>query len=158
FAYECVVSLRRLAIVPARGGSKRILDKNIRNFCGRPMIAYILETARKSELFNMIHVSTESPQVASAIESLGFPAHFPRPIELADDNTPIMPVLRYVTETFQARGQIFDEVWLLMACAPLIEVSDLQQAAQLLSRLGQSRAVLAVSHFPAPIEKAFECD
>jgi len=152
------VSLRRLAIVPARGGSKRILDKNIRNFCGRPMIAYILETARKSELFNMIHVSTESPQVASAIESLGFPAHFPRPIELADDNTPIMPVLRYVTETFQARGQIFDEVWLLMACAPLIEVSDLQQAAQLLSRLGQSRAVLAVSHFPAPIEKAFECD
>ena len=121
------------------------------------MIGHILETARKSGLFDVIHVSTESPQVASVVESLGFPAHFPRPPELADDSTPLMPVLRYVAETFQARGQTFDEIWLLMACAPLIEVSDLQSAAELLSRTGQSRAVLAVTRFPAPIEKAFEC-
>ena len=82
--------------------------------------------------------------------------HFPRPAELADDNTPLMPVLRYVTETFQTRGQTFDEVWLLMACAPLIDVNDLRAAARLLLRTGQSKAVLAVAPFPAPIEKAFD--
>ena len=119
---ECAMSPRRLAIIPARGGSKRIADKNIRAFCGRPMIAHILDTARASGLFEVIHVSTESPRIASVVEALGFEVHFPRPIaQLADDKTPLMPVLRYVTETFQSRGQTFDEVWLLMACAPLIE-------------------------------------
>ena len=150
------MSPRRLAVIAARGGSKRVADKNIRAFCGRPMIAHILETARTSELFDVIHVSTESPRIASVVEALGFEVHFPRPTELADDNTPLMPVLHYVTETFRSRGQTFDEVWLLMACAPLIDVNDLRMAAQLLLRTGQSKAVLAVTRFPAPIQKAFE--
>jgi CMP-N-acetylneuraminic acid synthetase len=72
-------------------------------------------------LERVIHVSPDSPRIASVVESLGFEPHFSRPPELADDKTPLMPVLRFVTETFQARGKTFDEVWLLMACAPLIE-------------------------------------
>src|SRR5215469_11782313 len=59
------MSPRRLAIVPARGGSKRVPDKNIRNFGGRPMIAHILETAQLSDLFDQIHVSTESSRIAA---------------------------------------------------------------------------------------------
>lgn len=146
---------RRLAVIPARGGSKRIVDKNIRNFAGRPMIAHILQTARSSELFDIIHVSTESPRIASVVKDLGFETHFPRPAELADDHTPLMPVLRYVAETFKARGEMFDEIWLLMACAPLVEATDLQRAAQLLAAAQQTKSVLSVAPYPAPIEWAF---
>ena len=120
------------------------------------MIAHILDTARSSELFDVIHVSTDSPRIASVVESLGLEIHFPRIAELADDKTPLMPVLRYVTETFQTRGRTFDEVWLLMACAPLIEANDLLAAARLLLRTDQSKAVLAVAPYPAPIEWAFD--
>ena len=119
------------------------------------MIAHILETARTSNLFEVIHVSTESPQIASLVESLGFEVQFRRPPELADDNTPLMPVLRYVAETFHARGRIFDEIWLLMACAPMIEADDLQAAAELLAATKHTKAVLAVTAYPAPIEWAY---
>src|SRR3981189_1479338 len=92
----------RLAVIPARGGSKRIPEKNIREFFGRPMIAYILETARRSGLFDVIHVSTESPGTAEVVERLGFPVAFSRPAELADEHTPLMPVLRHAAATFAA--------------------------------------------------------
>jgi N-acylneuraminate cytidylyltransferase len=148
----------RLAIVPARGGSKRTPRKNIRSFCGRPMISYILDAARSSDLFETIHVSTESSEIATVVENLGFKIHFPRPLDLADDNTPLMPVLRYVTETFGKRGDSFDEVWLLMPCAPLIEADDLIGAARLYTDKCGQLAVISVTPYPAPIEWAFERD
>lgn len=145
----------RIAIIPARGGSKRIPGKNIRDFCGKPMIAHILQAAQSSGLFDVIHVSTESDEIRDVVESLGFCVDFMRPVELADDHTPIMPVLKYVTDTYAARGQTFDQVWMLMACAPLIELGELQQAAQLFEQSGEVNPVLAISEFPAPIEWAF---
>ena len=78
--------IRRLAIIPARGGSKRIPNKNIRDFCGKPMIAHILQTARASGLFDVIHVSTDSLLVKEVVEKLGFSIDFMRPAELADDH------------------------------------------------------------------------
>lgn len=72
--------MKRLAVVPARGGSKRIPNKNIRDFCGRPMIAHVLAAARDSGLFETIHVSTESDSIRSVAEELGFPPDFPAPI------------------------------------------------------------------------------
>jgi pseudaminic acid cytidylyltransferase len=149
---------RRLAVVPARGGSKRIPDKNIKEFAGHPMMAHILHAARESRLFDVIHVTTESPRIAAVTENLGFKVHFMRPTELADDQTPLMPVLRYVTETFAVRGETFDEVWLLMACAPLIEAEDLIGAASLYAETGGQWAVLSVIPYPVPIEWAFERD
>lgn len=146
---------RRIAIIPARGGSKRIRNKNIRDFCGKPMIAHILHAARESELFDVIHVSTESLSICEVVENLGFRIEFMRPPELADDHTPIMPVLKHVTETYASNGQVFDQVWLLMACAPLVESSDLQQAAQLFDQSGGTSPVLAITEYPVPIEWAF---
>jgi len=147
--------MKRLAIIPARGGSKRILNKNIRDFCGQPMITHVLDTARESGLFSIIHVSTESDSIREVATTFGFPPDFPRPEALADDHTPIMPVLRYVTEEYAARGQHFDEVWLLMACAPLIKSEDLIAAASLFSENGSNSPVLAVAEYPAPVEWAF---
>ena len=80
---------RRIAVIPARGGSKRIPDKNVRDFCGRPMIAYTLEMAKKSDLFDLIHVSTDSQRIIQAVEKLGFPVDFERPRDLADTHIPI---------------------------------------------------------------------
>ena len=85
--------MKRIAIIPARGGSKRIPDKNIREFCGRPMISYALQTAKESKLFDVIHVSTDSERTAQIVTQLGFSVDFMRPMELADDQVPIMPVL-----------------------------------------------------------------
>jgi pseudaminic acid cytidylyltransferase len=119
------------------------------------MIAHILQAAQESELFDVIHVSTDSLAVREAVENFGIHIDFMRPDGLADDHTPIMPVLRYVTETYALRGQVFDQVWLLMACAPLVKHSDLRQAAELFDQSGGTSPVLAISEYPVPIEWAF---
>ncbi len=147
--------MRRLAIIPARGGSKRIKNKNIRDFCGLPMIAHILTAAKKSKLFSVIHVSTDDENIRNVAECYGFPPDFSRPKEYADDFTPIMPVLRYVVEEYKKMGQFFDEIWLLMACAPLVRAEDLKSAARIFINFNGHQSLLAVSEYPAPIEWAF---
>src|SRR5258706_6942461 len=124
----------RIAIVPARGDTKRIQNENIRNYCGRPMISHILHTARASNLFDVVHVSTEDARIAQVAEEVGFPVGFMRPAELADDHTTLMPVLHHVVEMFAARSQRFDEIWLLMACAPLTDTDDLHKGADLFAQ------------------------
>lgn len=147
---------KRLAVIPARGGSKRIPDKNIRDFCGQPMIYYILQAAKQSKLFDVIHVSTDSEEIAAMVAELGFPVDFMRPPELADDNTAIMPVLKYTVEKYLERGESFEEVSLLMACAPLVEADDLVAAAKLLQSHEGQKAVLGVAAYPVAVEWAFE--
>ena len=119
------------------------------------MIGHILQAAADSKLFETIHVSTESSRIVDVVETLGFPVDFPRPDHLADDHTPLMPVLRYVVETYAGQGRTFDEIWLLMACAPLIEADDLVEASSLFSSRGGERSVVAVAQFPVPVEWAF---
>jgi pseudaminic acid cytidylyltransferase len=147
--------MKRLAIIPARGGSKRIPNKNIRDFCGQPMITHVLGAARASGLFTKVHVSTESESIRDVAAQFGFAPDFPRPAELADDHTPIMPVLRHAAQEYVKRGEDFDEVWLLMACAPLVDAKDLSSAATLFQQAGSEQPLLAVSEYPAPIEWAF---
>jgi N-acylneuraminate cytidylyltransferase len=130
-------------------------DKNIRDFCGKPMMAHILDAAKKSRLFDTIHVSTEDPLITDIANSLGLPPEFVRPASLSDDYTPLMPVLRYVTEQFLEQGKKFTEIWLLMACAPLIEAVDLRAAAKLFESHNGERSVMGVAPYPAPVEWAF---
>jgi N-acylneuraminate cytidylyltransferase len=120
------------------------------------MISHILHTARASDLFDVVHVSTEDARIAETAAELGFPVGFMRPPELADDHTPLMPVLRHVVEMFATRSQRFDEVWLLMACAPLIDTDDLHNGADLFAQTGGRAPVMAVAAYPAPTEWAFE--
>ena len=148
--------MRRVAIIPARGGSKRIPKKNIKNFCGRPIIAYVLDAVEGSNLFDVIHVSTDSKEIATVVESLGFSVDFMRGPELSDDYTPIMPVLKWVLEQYKNKGVLFDEVATIMPCAPFIESSDLVKASDLLRQKNCSSPVLSVSNYPAPVEWAFK--
>jgi N-acylneuraminate cytidylyltransferase len=148
----------KIAIVPARGGSKRIKDKNIVDFCGKPMMAYSLEAARQSGLFDVIHVSTDSERIAEVARSLGFPVDFLRDPALCDDHTPLMPVLRWVLNEYKARGQAAEDVCLLMPCAPLVEAEDLRGAHARYAQAGRERVTLAVVPFAYPIERALAPD
>jgi len=151
--------LAKLVIIPARKGSKRIEKKNIRDFAGKPMIQHSIETAISSRLFNTIHVSTNCAETARIVEHIGLSVDFMRPDRLAQDDTPLLPVLQYVAKKYQERGEKYDEVWLLMACAPLITVSDLRLAAKkFLQHKSQSGKLLAVANFPVPLEWAHTLD
>jgi pseudaminic acid cytidylyltransferase len=148
--------MKRIAIIPARFGSKRIPQKNIREFCGKPVIAYILESAKKSNLFDVIHVSTDSELIANTVRQFGFSVDFLRPAELADDHTPILPVLKYVYERYLNKGFSFDQVWSLLPTSPFLESKDLIRAEKKYLESGGVSPLLGVSEYQAPIEWAFE--
>ena len=148
----------RIAIVPARGGSKRIPNKNIVDFLGAPLISYSLRAAEASGLFDVIHVSTDSPRIAEVAAGCGHPVDFMRAPELADDRTPLLPVLRWTLEQYDSRGGRFDSVCLLMPTAPLIDASDLCDAAQLCAKKGSKQTVIAVSRFGVPVQWAYYLD
>lgn len=144
-----------IAIIPARGGSKRLKNKNIMDFFGRPMISYPLSAARESGLFDRIHVSTDSEEVRDVVEKLGFPVDFLRPANLADDATGIMPVMQWVLETYRSRGIAYDTASLLLPCAPLIDAVDLRDAYEVFRQHGCRKPLMAVSTFPVAVEWAY---
>ncbi len=92
--YKLFKKEKLIAIIPDRCGSKRIPRKNVIDFCRKPMIAYTLEAAKNSGLFDKIHVSTDCSEIKNTIEYLGFNVDFMRPKDLSDDFTPILPVLK----------------------------------------------------------------
>ena len=150
--------MKRLAIIPARGGSKRIIKKNIKDFCGKPIISYSLKAARDSDLFDIIHVSTDCDDIADVVTSLGFNIDFKRTDKLSDDHTPIMPVINWTIEQYQAKNIFFDEVVLIMPCSPFIKSSDLKEASRLMDKSQRAKPVIAISDYPVPIEWAFKRD
>ena len=90
-----------LAVIPARGGSKRIPGKNIRPFCGRPMIAWAIDAARDSGLFDRVVVSTDDKEIAETASQAGAEVPFTRPAELADDHAGTIPVIAHATRWAQ---------------------------------------------------------
>ncbi|MFC1521625.1 cytidylyltransferase domain-containing protein [Elusimicrobiota bacterium] len=148
----------KIAIIPARGGSKRIKNKNIADFCGKPIIYYPLMAAKQSGLFDKIHVSTDSETTKTVVENLGFPVDFLRDPMLADDHTHIRPVLKWVLERYRKTGCSYNDVCLILPCAALIEASDLAGGFKAYLEHGREKALLAITEYSAPIEWAYEKD
>lgn len=148
----------KLAVIPARGGSKRIPKKNIAPFCGKPMIAYALEAARASGVFDQIHVSTDSQEIAEVASRLGFHVDFLRDASLADDYTGLVPVLRWVVEEYQRRGVSYDQICCIMPNAPLLKSSDLVEAFHIFNHNHGVHPLLVYARYPVPIEWAFRRD
>jgi CMP-N-acetylneuraminic acid synthetase len=148
--------IKRIAIIPARGGSKRIPKKNIKLFCGKPMILYSLMTLKESGIFDVIHVSTDSQEIADVVEENGFTVDFLRPPELADDHTPIMPVLKWVLEQYNKRGFEFRDVAVVMPCSLFIETKDYICAAQMLEKFEHNKTIISIAPYPVPIEWGFK--
>lgn len=143
----------RLAVVPARSGSKRIPGKNVRDFCGKPMIAWSIEAAVASGVFDRIVVSTDDDGIAAIAQSCGAEAPFRRPAELADDHAPTRPVIAHAIDALAGQGWIAGEVCCLYATAPFVRPEDLRAG---LDRLlaGACTYVFPVTTFAFPIERA----
>ena len=141
--------MKRLLIIPARGGSKRIKNKNIKIFNGKPIIYYPLKAAKNSMLFEKIHVSTESKKIISVIKKIGFEPDFLRKKKLANDSTGINDVVDYVVKKFNNLKMNFDEVWCIYPCSPLITEDDLKKINLLFNK--QKNSLMTISEFPAPV-------
>ncbi len=148
--------MKRVAIIPARGGSKRIPNKNIRSFMGKPMILHTLKTCKDSNLFDKIHVSTDSLKIKEVVENFKIKIDFLRPKDLADDSTPIMPVLKYVLTKYKDMKIQFDQVWLILPCSPLISKEDLINAEKIYHSQKNKTKLMSVAKYPVPIEWAFK--
>jgi pseudaminic acid cytidylyltransferase len=143
----------RLAIIPARGGSKRIPRKNIRDFCGRPVISYTIATATACGLFDRVIVSTDSAEIATVARDFGAETPFMRPPELADDFTGTNAVVRHAVLWFRDRGEEVSEACCMYATAPLLDASFVRRGHELLLQSGKSYA-FSVAAFPHPIQRA----
>lgn len=143
----------RLAVIPARGGSKRIPRKNIRPFAGRPMITYAIGAALASEVFDQVIVSTDDAEIAEIARVAGAQVPFTRPAELADDITPTVPVIAHAINALMAAGLTPAQVCCIYPGVPLLSPQDLVQGLELLEQAGQGYA-FPVTPFPSPIQRA----
>lgn len=143
----------RLAVIPARGGSKRIPRKNIRPFGGVPMIAWSIRAAVESDCFNRIIVSTDDAEIADVARTYGAEAPFVRPAELSDDHTGTIPVIAHAVRWQGESGSMPDQVCCIYATAPFIRPADLRQGLHVLNDSGADYA-FSVTSYPFPIQRA----
>ena len=145
----------RILIIPARKGSTRIKNKNIKIFNGKPIIAYSILAAQKSKLFNKIHVSTNCKKIKKISTLRGVKFDFYRPAKLSKNNVPIFDVLKHVVKTFSNKKMYFDEIWCLLPCSPLIKSFDLINVAKKIKNKKIKKPILSVASYPAPLKWAF---
>jgi pseudaminic acid cytidylyltransferase len=143
----------KLAVIPARGGSKRIPRKNIKPFCGKPMIAWSIEAALQSSCFDNVVVSTDDAEIAEVARQCGAQVPFIRPNALSDDHTGTIPVIRHAIEWFSKRGQIPNYVCCVYATAPFIRRADIRHGLDILVEAGSDYA-FTVTKYPFPIQRA----
>lgn len=142
-----------IAVIPARGGSKRIPRKNIRDFCGKPIIAYSIEAAIASGLFDHIIVSTDDEEIASIAKAFGAEVPFMRPADIADDYTGTDAVVKHAIQWYQEQKYSISLVCCIYATAPFVDPVYLKEGYDSLMNSDKSFA-FSVTSFPFPIQRA----
>lgn len=142
-----------IAIIPARGGSKRIPRKNIRNFFGKPIIAYSIQVAQESKLFDRTIVSTDDEEIADISRQYGAEVPFFRPANLADDHTGTATVVKHAIMWLRENGSPAEIVCCLYATAPFIQAEFLRKGYERLLTSGKKYA-FSVTSFSFPIQRA----
>lgn len=145
-----------VAVIPARGGSKRIPRKNLREFCGKPMIAWSIEVALESGLFDLVVVSTDCDEIAEVATRFGATVPFRRPPHLSDDFTPTIPVVRHAIDWLISHGRVPDAVCCLYATSPMTLVEDLKQGQAALLADTSLDFAFAVTAYAFPIQRALK--
>jgi N-acylneuraminate cytidylyltransferase len=143
----------RIAVIPARGGSKRIPRKNIRPFHGRPMLAWPIAAALASGLFDRVVVSTDDPEIAETAKAHGAETPFLRPTELSGDQTGVLPVVQQAIATLGGDPAF---VCLIYPTAPFLRPEALREGFGLLSGRPDKAYALSVTSFPAPVQRALK--
>lgn len=144
-----------VAIIPARGGSKRIPRKNIRDFCGKPMIAWSIDAAQESGVFDRIIVSTDDEEIADVARRYGAEVPFMRPEELSNDYAGTIPVIRHATEWLSNNGSPADFVCCIYATAPFIRAEDIIRGVHTL-RERKGDYAFTVTKYAYPIQRALK--
>lgn len=151
------MNYKRIAIITARSGSRRIPGKNIKDFCGRPIIAYSIEAALKSGLFSEVMVSTDSAQIAEIAEKYGAQVPFFRSRKNADDHATTFDVILEVLRKYQENGQEFDYACCIYPTAPFLTPKKLATAMQMIEEK-HAAAVYPVTAFSYPPQRCFIID
>jgi len=144
----------RIAVIPARGGSKRIPRKNIKDFYGKPMIAWSIEAAKTSGLFEHIIVSTDDVEIAEMAKRWGAEVPFMRPTELSNDYAGTTEVIAHATQWALNEDWPVTAVCCIYATAPFVQVDDLKLGLQALES-GDWAYAFTVTDFAAPIFRSF---
>lgn len=146
--------MKAVCIIPARGGSKRIPRKNITPFCGKPMIAYAIDCALRSGLFEQVIVSTDDDEIAVVSRTFGAHIPFMRPASLADDHTSSDDVIIHALETLQAMGHVYEFACSLYPTTPLLRPSHLMAGFEALKSHPSALYAFSVQAYTTPIERA----
>jgi len=144
-----------VCVIPARGGSKRIHKKNIKDFLGKPIIAYSIEAALKSKLFDKVIVSTDDENIAKVAKDYGAEVPFIRPEKLSDDYTSTNSVIKHAINWLLEQDIEINYVCCIYATAPFVEVTYLKQGLELLSDSNQLFA-FSMTSFSFPIQRAIK--
>jgi CMP-N-acetylneuraminic acid synthetase len=136
-----------LGIIPARGGSKGIPRKNIKQLCGKPLLAYTAESALAAKRLTHVILSTDDDEIAELGRGLGIDVPFMRPADLAEDSSPTVPVVLHAVKTLQSSGKCFDAICLLQPTSPLRRSEDIDNCIDILEESG---ADSVVSVLPVP--------
>jgi CMP-N-acetylneuraminic acid synthetase len=140
--------MKTLGIITARGGSKGVPRKNIRLLAGKPLLQYTAEAALAAKCLHRVILSTDDAEIAEVGKRCGLDVPFMRPVELARDDTPTLPVLQHAVHTLEAKGDRFDAICLLQPTNPLRRVEDIDACIALLEEK-QADSVVTVLAVPA---------
>lgn len=146
--------MSQLAIITARGGSKRIPQKNIKEFCGKPILAYSIEAAKKSGIFDTVMVSTDSAEIAGIAGRYGAAVPFMRSDSTSNDYATTAQVIREVLMKYAENGVTYDQFCCIYPTAPFVTADKLRKAAQMLEKSGAD-SLLSVVAFSFPPQRAF---
>jgi N-acylneuraminate cytidylyltransferase len=146
-----------IAIITARGGSKRIPKKNIKDFYGKPMLAYAIDAAKKADIFDEIMVSTDSLEIAEVAKKWGAAVPFMRSAKTSDDYATTYDVLEEVLAQYNEAGKIFDFVCCIYPCVPFLAPETLLSAYNQMQKT-KANAIMPVCQYPAPIEWAMRLE
>lgn len=149
--------MKKIAIIPARGGSKRIPKKNIRDFLGKPIIAYSIETAIKSDIFDEVMVSTDSEEIAEIAKKYGANVPFLRSEKSADDLSPLIDVVKEVLDNYKDEGKEFDYACMILSTAPFVNVEKLKEANEILEEKDVD-SVFTVTEYSFPIQRSLKIE
>lgn len=149
--------MKNLCIIPARGGSKRIPRKNVKPFMGKPILAYSIENALTTGLFDEVMVSTDDPEIMEVAKQYGASVPFVRTEKTANDFAPLADVLHEVVDMYAEQGKTFDNMCCILATCPLVKASYISEAYQKLIN-SDFISVYPVVQFSYPILRSLRMD
>ncbi len=144
-----------LCVITARGGSKRIPKKNIKDFCGKPIIAYSIGAALNSKLFDEVMVSTDSEEIADVAKKYGALVPFMRSVKNSDDFAGTEDVVAEVLADYEKQGKIFSWFCCIYPTAPFVTAERLRKAFEIFDNNHEAEAVLPVVRFSFPPQRGF---